>query len=510
MSGFQAIRARERTRERGAVRRGAVSAVVLALSMWPSPEAARAAGSVSPRIATAAPLSSTSDVRAASGVSEVSGAPGAFGMDRVQPRVDASSPMQRAVAARTVPESAMTERELRRMLYAAAEAAVDASPQVRRLYAEYQAAQSDVDQAKGARWPQLQLNGQTRSVQFGSNAGSSYDQGNALGVNLTTTLFDWGRTEKTIGSRRDMASAGQERYAAQMEDSAYQAATTLVELAKQRNIAALSQRFVDRMSRLVRMLDEIVAVDRGRGSELTQAKARLLQAEASRDAALAKCRTVELNLRKLVGERPVPIPAESNWPLHRGNLDRLMSALDENPRLRQARAEARAAELSRDAVRAASKPQLNWVVSTNTGHDAIGRRMPWQTMLTLTWNAFTGGAATAATDAATYRASASWSGVEQMRVDMEYQVRSAEEDAHAFGVRAEQYRDLSVESARVRNAFFEQWYHLGRRSLLDVLIAESDDYNNRVNEVVYRFDGYAATLRGYASAGLLLRWLREG
>ncbi|EDT00696.1 TolC family protein [Burkholderia ambifaria] len=422
----------------------------------------------------------------------------------------ASAPTQDDPASAPAPGREMTERELRQMLYAAAEAAVDVSPQVRRLYAEYQAAQSDVDQAKGARWPQLQLNGQTRAAQFGSNAGSAYDPGNALSVNLTTTLFDWGRTEKTIGSRRDLASAGQERYVAQMEDSAYQVTATLVELSKQRNIATLSQRFVDRMTRLVRMLEEIVAVDRGRGSELTQAKARLLQAEASRDAALAKYRTVELNLRKLVGERPVPIPAESSWPLHPGNPDRLMSALDEHPRLQQARAEASAADLNRDAVRAASKPQLNWVVSTNTGRDAWGRRAPWQTMLTLTWNAFTGGAATAATDAAGYRASASWGQVEQMRLDLEYQVRSAEEDAQAFGARADQYRDLSVESARVRSAFFDQWYHLGRRSLLDVLIAESDDYNNRVSEVAYRFDGYAATLRGYASAGMLVQWLREG
>jgi len=459
--------------------------------MWQAAGTARAAATVAPRVAAAA----STEAHATSAGSDG--------------RAGASAP-QGDPASAPASGRAMTERELRQMLYVAAEAAVDVSPQVRRFYAEYQAAQADVDQAKGARWPQLQLNGQTRAAQFGSNAGSAYDPGNALSVNLTTTLFDWGRTEKAIGSRRDLASAGQERYVAQMEDSAYQVAATLVERSKQRNIAALSQRFVDRMTGLVRMLDEIVAVDRGRGSELTQAKARLLQAEASRDATLAKCRIIELNLRKLVGERPVPIPTEAHWPLRPGNLDRLISALDENPRLRQARAEASAAELNRDAVRAASKPQLNWVVSTNTGNDAIGRRMPWQTMLTLTWNAFTGGAATAASDAAAFRAAAGWRQVEQVRLDLEYQVRSAEEDAHAFAERADQYRHLSVESARVRSAFFDQWYHLGRRSLLDVLIAENDDYNNRVNEVASRFDGYAATLRGYASAGMLVQWLREG
>ncbi|KVD46172.1 transporter [Burkholderia sp. ABCPW 11] len=403
-----------------------------------------------------------------------------------------------------------TEADVRRLLYAAAEAAIDTSPQVRRLYAEYQAAQSDVDQAKGARWPQLQLSGRTRSAQFGSNAGIGYDPGNSVNADLTTTLFDWGRTDKLIGSRRERASANQERYVLQMEDSAYQVSSTLVELAKQRNIAMLSQQFVDRMTQLVNMLDEIVAVDRGRGSELTQAKARLLQAQASRDTALARYRDAQLNLRKLVGERPVPIPAAASWPLQPGRLERLMSALDESPRIQQARAEAAAADLNRDAVRASSRPQLDWVVSTSTGRDALGRRMPWQTMLTLRWNAFTGGAATAEADAAAYRALAGWHDVEQTRLDLEYQVRSADQDARAFEARADQYHDLTAESDRVRSAFFDQWHQLGRRSLLDVLIAESDYYNNRVSEVAYRFDGYAATLRGYASAGMLVRWLREG
>ncbi|QTO52602.1 TolC family protein [Burkholderia latens] len=403
-----------------------------------------------------------------------------------------------------------TEAQLRQLLYAAAQAAMDVSPQVRGLYAEYQAAQSDVSQAKAARWPQLQLNGRTRSMQFGSNAGNGYDPGNSISADLTTTLFDWGRNAKQIASRRELANANQERYIAQMEDSAYQVSTTLAELAKQRNIAALSQQFVDRMTQLVGMLAAIVATDRGRASELTQAEARLLQAQASRDAALAKCRDAELNLHKLVGQQPVPTPATSNWPLKPANLERLMAALDNNPRLQQARAEAAAADMNRDALRASRKPQLNWVVSASTGHDVQGRRMPWQTMLTLSWNAFTGGAATAATDAAAFRALAGWRQVEQTRLDLEYQVRTADEDARSFGARANQYRALSAESDRVRKAFFDQWYHLGRRTLLDVLIAESDYYNNRVSEVAYRFDGYVATLRGYASAGLLVQWLREG
>ncbi|MNR42354.1 hypothetical protein D3C85_1608610 [compost metagenome] len=76
--------------------------------------------------------------------------------------------------------------------------------------------------------------------------------------------------------------------------------------------------------------------------------------------------------------------------------------------------------------------------------------------------------------------------------------------------RADLYRGLSVESNRVREAFYEQWYHLGRRTLLDVLISESDHYNNQVSEIVNRFDGYSAIVRQYASSGTLIRWLSAG
>lgn len=75
--------------------------------------------------------------------------------------------------------------------------------------------------------------------------------------------------------------------------------------------------------------------------------------------------------------------------------------------------------------------------------------------------------------------------------------------------RADLYRNLTRESDRIRLDFFDQWYHLGKRTLLDVLSAESDYYNNRVGEVTNRFDGYSAIFRGYASAGQLMNWLKN-
>nr|WP_311529063.1 TolC family protein [uncultured Ralstonia sp.] len=403
-----------------------------------------------------------------------------------------------------------SSEKLREIFWQAVQMAAERSPEVRQSYANVQAATADVAEAKGQRWPQVDIGSQSPGVNFGpGDSGNGNNLGNPLSVNVTTNLFDWGRTKNAIGSREHLSTAASRAYDAAMEKSAYEVSTTLIELGKQRNIVDASQRFVDRMATLVKMLGEIVEVDRGRGSELTQAKTRLLQAEASRDTAAARVRDAELTLRKLVGDEAVMIPRTREWSVEPGDLQRLLSLVGAHPGLQQVKAEAEAADLNAKAVKASGLPQLNWVVSAGMSKDALGRRQPWQTALNLNWGAFRGGSAKAATDAAGARAEASWQRLEQQRRDLEYGVRTADQDAHTMLERADLYQGLSVETDRVRKAFFEQWYHLGRRTLLDVLTAESEHNGNRVAEITNRFDGYQAVFREHYSAGGLALWLRN-
>ncbi|MDN7526369.1 TolC family protein [Burkholderia orbicola] len=398
--------------------------------------------------------------------------------------------------------------DLRPVFLAAVEAAFDRSPQVQLAYASYRAQIADVDEIKGRRWPQLQFTSRSKAVEFGGEARNMAGRGAALSANVTTSIFDWGYLSKTIKSRQQTADAGKEYYDAQLENSAYTVTTAMAELAKQRQLIKISQQFVDRMQTLVTMLGQIVAVDRGRASELTQAKARLLQAQASHDAVAAKARDTELTLRKLIGERPLNLPSVSAWNIEPASLDVLLSSMDTHPQIRQARAEAEAARLQADAVRVSSRPSINWIVSKTIGRDEIDRSQPFQTMLTLNWNAFQGGSAKAAELAALERARASEQKIEQARLDLEYALRAADEDARTLLKRADLYGDLVGETDRVRKAFFDQWYHLGKRSLLDVLQAENDHYGNRINEITTRFDGYQAVFRELSSAGELIRWMR--
>lgn len=401
-----------------------------------------------------------------------------------------------------------SERELKQIFYRAVQAAAERSPKVQRAHAELAAADADIDEAKGQRYPQVDLGTTAGSKKFGSGSEDSEGTSSGINLNVVTPVYDWGRIRNTIESRSHLSSAATAAIEAELESSAFEVTNTLVELGKQRIIVDLSQQYVDRMDELVKMLAGIVAVDKGRSSELTQAKARLLQAQAARDSADTRAKDAEINLRKLVGERPLMIPRTKEWNIRLANLDHLLSMTEDHPVINQAKAQTESAELDAKVVRSSSLPQLNWVVTKSTAEDSLGREQPWETHLAVTWGAFRGGSTRASERAALQRAEASRQEVEQQRLDLEYRIRTANHEAKTFLERAELYRDLTVESDGIRVAFYEQWYHLGKRTLLDVLSAESDHYGNRVNEITNRFDGYQAILRQYAGAGALADWLR--
>lgn len=400
-----------------------------------------------------------------------------------------------------------SESELRAMFLGAVDAAVARSPKILRSQGQQLAAVSDIDAAKGQRWPQVDVGTQTQSLPFGK--GSDIDQGSGgISIGVTTMLYDWGRVDDTIRSREKLSEAADENVAAERENVSYEVVSTLVELGKQRIIGELSQDLANRMEELVNMLAGIVAVDAGRASELTQAKARLLQAQALRDAAMARARDAEITLHKLIGERPVVIPRGREWNISMTNLEQLLAGVKDHPTVLQATAQAESAELDAQAVRASGLPQLNWVISKNTAEDAIGLEQPWQTNLSVTWGVFRGGSTRAAERAALQRADASRHETEQQRQDLEFRVRTADNDARTQLERSELYRELTVESDRIREAFYQQWHHLGKRTLLDVLTAENDHYGNQLSEITNRFDGYQSILRQYAGAGVLVPWLQ--
>ena len=398
---------------------------------------------------------------------------------------------------------------LREILAQAALQAQQRSPQVQKAQAEWGATQADTQEAKGQRWPQIDVGVSSPNKAIKGHNSRAFNNDPSASVNVNTMVYDWGRISSNVGSREQIATAAGQRLQITLSGITFEVVNNIADLSKNRLIQEVSEHYLERMQTLVSMLDQVVQTDRGRLSEMTQAKARMLQAQASRDMVAARVKDLELNLSKLLGEVPGNLPAARSWPLEPVNLQSMLSRLDARPLYLQMQAETQAAKMQAEAARATGRPQLNWVVTRSSAKDALGERQPWQTRLELNWPLSRGGSYSAAERAAVQRAEASRQNQEQMLLDAEYRVRMADQEARILLARAEDFRSLSSETASVRKAFFEQWYHLGRRTLLDVLIAESDHYNNSVSEVTSRFEGYQAIFRQLNEAGELLDWLED-
>ncbi|MDY0925846.1 TolC family protein [Enterobacter sp. CFBP8995] len=406
----------------------------------------------------------------------------------------------------------VAESEIRQKFLSAARITWRISPSLKSYIAQGDAAEASVDEAKGQRWPQVDVSAASATKEFGSGTKNYEYQGNtpSLGVSVATNLIDFGQTSRTIESREERVTSALQSVQAQREDLAMQVSNALIEWNKQQHVIAISKQYLARMAELTKMLSGIVQSDTGRRSELTQAKGRLLQAQSYLENAESRARDVEITLNRLMGNSRVTLPASDKWALSFGDLNRQLTSLDVHPLILRASAEERAAFKEAEAIKASGLPKLNWTVSKNTREDQLGRQQAWQTGLNVSWGLFRGGSTNAQEIAAIKRAEASRQQVQEQRRDLENRVRAASQNAHSTAERAVLYKNLIVESDRIRKDFFDQWYHLGRRSLLDVLSAESDLYNNQVSEVSNRFDSYAAIISGYANSGTLSRWLTTG
>jgi len=382
--------------------------------------------------------------------------------------------------------------------------ALGISPEMKQAEASLGAARSDVDQAKGARWPQVQVG--LNSPTYRTKKYDGEGDGSGTSVQMVTPIYDFGTISNTIDSRNKTANAQEQAMEQARVTVAYNTVASLLELSHQQEALAISDQYVARMRELVNMLSQIAEVDPGRRSEVVQARSRLLQAETSRANVQAKLQQVKTSLAKLVGE-DVEVPSSVKWEWNPMELDQALSTMQDSPTLLQARWEMDAARASAESVKSSRFPTINWVVGRNTGNDVFSNDEPWSTGLSLQWNAFQGGSATAAQRAAYQRADAAEQRMETSRREAEYQIRNLAQQRDLAASRIAEYSSLMSEADSVRKMFYEQWYHLGKRTLLDVLIAENEYYTDQIQAIDNFYLSKSADLQIRSASSGLLSWL---
>ena len=447
----------------------------------------------------------------------------AFAQGLTREQLPAQAPAQRFGLNRTndeLPRSIVPANEAQitralEPLRAAATAAVLRSATVREAAAGVRAAIQDVREAEAARAPQLSLEVTSRYTQAAANSAAQSLRGTPYYIaNATLPLYDFGRLSAQIDSRMAASDAQDERLRGVYENVAGDTLIALVELARSRALIVATDRYLDRIGQLSRMITELIREDRGRTGELTQVQSRVLQAAAARSAIESRLRETEIALSRLLGDGAqakalvdaASAPVVMNAGLSPPALEPLLAAVDRHPLIRQLVAETEAQAQLAKSLGSARFPQVSVVAGRTPINPGATTQYLDFAGLTMSVPLYRGGGDVAAERSARERELAVRERRDQTERDLISRIRTSHQNTTSQLARADEYAQLLQISDRVRQDFYEQWSQLGRRSLFELLSAEIEHHSLRLAWINSVHDSLVSQMRMRAEAGSLSEW----
>ena len=376
------------------------------------------------------------------------------------------------------------------------------------------AADQDLAEVRGGRLPQLSLSGGLQAVRSAADGASESTPARAsVGLSVSAPLFDGGRLDQLEAWRnllRDAAALAREDARENLVLD-----TVLNGLERERHAlqALVFGRYEVQMTCLSQSLERIVREDRGRASELVQARKSLNQAQIAREESQARVRQLEIQLRRLLGGSS---PLAYGLGLHLAGAPEPgagIAFVEQAPLVRQLEAETRAQRAFAQSLLSQRSSQLYWVASGSNSRAAGGSAgafngSSWQAGVSWSKSLDLGRTIDAAYRAAMARADAAGMRREQLVAERTARAGELAEQAGSSWTRARSYAPVLRDSDQVRRNTLQLWSLLGRRSLFDVMAAESEHYALRAAFVNAVFVALQAQAQQLALGGRLGDWAR--
>ncbi|MGB0956976.1 MAG: TolC family outer membrane protein [Litorivicinus sp.] len=391
--------------------------------------------------------------------------------------------------------------------------ALASHPDLQAARAGANAAESDIDVAKGSLRPRLDLNAGI-GKEWTRSPGTGQDKvklsRKELGVNLIWAIYSpaergevarrMGISESTAASLADVEQ--------QVVLAAAEAYTNLWRTEQQLEIATRSraahETLVDQIGRRV---ENGVSTE----SELVQAQGRLALALSNQTAALANLQDARANYHRVVGvipEQNVTQPA-MQWT-RPANLDAAVDrAFANHPVIAEGQADVREAMGQLKSSDALNLPTFTVELGANRNEDIAGvegKNRNEFAMLRMNWNLYAGGANIASERASESRLEQA----KHLLNDAQREVVDATHQAwNAYNSTNQQlnYLNRYVQAAAQSREAYAQQFTINRRSLLEVLDAEVELFDARAAQVNAQADNIVADHQLAASQGDLIRVL---
>ena len=204
-------------------------------------------------------------------------------------------------------------------------------------------------------------------------------------INVSPLLYDGGRTDRLTDWRTQLAESARHGQLSQQQQRALTAEALFIERSRYRMTAQVYRKHVRKMGCLVEALDTITRTDRGRASELVQAKKSMQQAELSLTQTQSAVRQVEVRLRRLVGDGLPGTEGLSSVFIGVPDLPQRVADAERSSEIAQLESQAAAAKRCAEAVESGGKPQVSQcgvaryaAFQKTDGFDFVARRKPQQ------------------------------------------------------------------------------------------------------------------------------------
>ena len=387
-----------------------------------------------------------------------------------------------AVGTFPVPAAAQSLRD-------SAQAAIKTNPRVDVLTYNRQAVEQELARARGQYLPQIDLragigpegsdNNTTRARRSGNDW--DYRTRRESGLFLTQRLFDGWETDSEVERQKARSQSASRRVGETSEIVALDAIEAHIDVLRQRELLRLTEQNLQVHRRILARVRQRVGQGASPDADAQQARARLEAASATMIETKGALEDAENRYEFVVNRRPGQLgPAE--FPRQSiGRAGSLDSAVDrsrrQNRTVKITESDVTVAEREIDVADAPFYPCLNLELGATRNRDLDGARgddNDLSALIVMRWNLYRGGADIAPRRVALGRMS-------QAMSQRQVATRAAEEETRRswvqFWTASDRIPALSnavQQNRAVRNAYNEQFFSQGQRSLIDVLNAENE------------------------------------
>jgi adhesin transport system outer membrane protein len=367
---------------------------------------------------------------------------------------------------------------------AAVQKAIDTNPEVTARLNALRAANNEVDVARGAYYPTLDLSaGVGRNRDEISSRSPQSISFTRTGVALTANqvLWDGRLTSKEVERLGHASTVRYFEFLAATEDTALEAARAYLDVLRFRKLVLLAEDNYIQHRYVSDQLQSKFKAGVGRGVDSEQANARLALAESNLTTEISNLHDFSARFLRLIGEVPAStLPAAPNLEssIKADNAELIAQALAKNASISAAVENLRAAQAEASSKESPFQPRVEARVRTGAGNNFDGllnRRGATSAEILLNWNLYRGGSDTARVKQFADLINQAADQRDKVCRDVRQTAAIAQNDINRARLQLAALDRNVLAIGKARDAYRQQ-FDIGQRSLLDLLNAENELY----------------------------------